>query len=809
MNRDPSSVEEAVEDFLERRRRGERVEAREYAARHAHLGSDVYYALDTLDELERAAPDVADEPYDVPDRVGPYRVVREVGRGGMGVVLEAIEEPLGRRVALKVLPPHYLANSAARARFRREAELASRLDHPGIATVYGTGGEDDRPWIAMRFVEGETLAHAITRSRAEGRACVRLRATHGSEDEAALAVAEFIESIARALQAAHAEGVVHRDVKPSNVIVTPEGTPVLVDFGLAIPEESSDQSLTHTGETAGTPAYIAPEIIAGERRRSDAQSDVYALGVTLYECLTLRRPFDEATPAALYRAILAGEPRDVRSSNRRVPRDLAVVVATAMERDRDRRYANAAALAADLAACAEFRPIAARPLPLHGRVFRWAQREPRQALLTGLLAASVIGLALFGGSWWTARDEVRAASRVARARALDAAIEQGFEYLDLGRSVEAEDAFTRALAIEPENFEALVGHVMTSTAKGDGREARARLDALPKEIRARTALEALVDGRPLVGNTLDALPPDTDATELCIRGLCWQADAARRPFQERQPMAERALALFSEAITRSPTARLLYHVHRAGAAQRTGDAKASRSASAALTKLWPDSARALYAAGYTLVQIDPRAARPLLERSIALDPTRVDPYNLVAQACQNSGDSTAAEDWVRRGLELHPRAAALLYLLADAVGTQGCVDEARAAYVAAAKVDPSLAAAWIQLGAYAFVDGEDELAIGYYRRALDLDAQNHRARIFFAALLLRAGRSDEGREQLDHSIAAIYPADIGYWRALSGFFAHIHAFEGALGVTTVGLELEPDDEELQRVQAEAIAELDR
>ena len=151
----------------------------------------------------------------------------------------------------------------------------------------------------------------------------------------------------------------HRDVKPSNIIVGSDGAPVLLDFGLAIATESSTHTLTRTGETAGTPAYLAPENVSGELAHPDAQGDVYALGVTLYECLALRKPFDAPTRVALYRAILAGTPADVRTLNRAVPRDLAVIVATAMERDRGRRYRSAGALADDLEACVAGRPIAA------------------------------------------------------------------------------------------------------------------------------------------------------------------------------------------------------------------------------------------------------------------------------------------------------------------------------------------------------------------------------------------------------------------------------------------------------------------
>ncbi len=405
MNPEPSSVEEAVELFLEQRRRGEPVDARAFAARHARLGPDLGAALDALLALDSAASDADLDAFTVPDRVGPYRVVREIGRGGMGVVLEAIEEPLGRRVALKVLPPQFLNSAAARRRFQREAELASRLDHPSIATVYGTGVEESRPWIAMRYVEGPTLAHAIAAARAEQATCARIPAQDSSDRNAPLVIAACIAKVARALQAAHAQGVVHRDVKPSNILLTAVGEPVLVDFGLAIPEDADGHSLTRTGDTAGTPAYIAPEILAGERQRPDAQGDVYALGVTLYECLALRRPFEAPTPLALYRAILSNDPADLRSLRRNVPHDLAVVTHTALERDRARRYASAAALADDLERVLRAEPVLARPPSIAYRARKFVQRN-RAVTVAGTVIVLLLAVGLV-------------AALVARDRALD------------------------------------------------------------------------------------------------------------------------------------------------------------------------------------------------------------------------------------------------------------------------------------------------------------------------------------------------------------------------------------------------------
>ncbi|MCY2959257.1 MAG: protein kinase [Planctomycetota bacterium] len=805
---EPQSAEDALELFLARRRRGERVEAADFAAQFAHLGSEVRDALDALLELERenGGAEVADEAL---TGVGPYRIVREIGRGGMGVVFEAIEQPLGRRVALKVLPSHALQSPAALARFRREAELAARLDHPGIATIYGTGVAGDRPWIAMRYVDGETLASSIARARESAASCARISDAPTRGRESVLAVAACIARIARALQAAHAQGVIHRDVKPSNVIVGSEGGPVLVDFGLAIPEEATGASVTRTGDTAGTPAYIAPELVSGERVRPDAQSDVYALGVTLYECLSLRRPFDGPTPVALYRAIATSSATDIRSLNPVVPRDLAIVAATAMERDRGRRYATAAALAEDLEACVAQRPIRARPLPLYGRVLRWARREPRQAALAAALSACVIALAVFGGNWWATRDEVRAAASFARTRASEVALEDGFASLDRLRTLEADAAFARALEFDPENEEAVAGHVLSSILAGDFARALGRLSDLSPSMRGRDALEALANGRPLPPRSAADFAPDVRAFELYILGRCVAVAGQRQSYYERRPASVRAFELFSEAVARAPVARAIYHQQRASSAQQVGDAQAARSASAALVSLWPDSARALYYAGQALVLIDPAAARVLLERSLERDPNSADTYNLIVQTLAGPDDLELAEAWCWRGLARQPRAAALYVLMANSLTQRGCTDESNHAYERAVEIDPRLGGGWAQLGIAALLQDDVEAALAHYARAFAVDPLNYNARAFHAAVLERHGDVEASAREADFAIAGAYPAQPAYWAQLSSVFLQLRAHHTAVAYADVGLALAPGDPDLAMVREAALDALSK
>lgn len=328
-------------------------------------------------------------PPTVGESLGEYRLIRRLGSGAMGVVYLAGHRGTDRQVALKILRPEFLGSERARERFRRELAAATRLEHPGICPVYDAGEVDGQPFIAMRYVAGESLAEAIARAHqtGDGTGCVAL--TAGDEDQRIQAVVAMIEKTARALHAAHTAGLVHRDVKPANILVTPEGEPVLVDFGLARDDVASGPSLTASADALGTPAYMAPEQIAPNGRRVDGRTDTYALAVVLFECLTLHAPYQAANREALFRQILTDEPPDPRRRNARVPHDLAVIVAKALEKEPARRYATALAFAEDLRRVRAREPILARPAGRWLRTRRWAQRNP---LLAGVLLASFVSL---------------------------------------------------------------------------------------------------------------------------------------------------------------------------------------------------------------------------------------------------------------------------------------------------------------------------------------------------------------------------------------------------------------------------------
>ena len=349
-----------------------------------------------------------------PDRIGPYRVGEILGRGGQGVVYRAEDVRLERTVALKVLSlPIASVSQGRRNRFRREAEIVSRLDHPDICTVLDADLQGETPYIAMRFVEGETLATALARAReARSAGATPTPAPSGEESTSASRLLaprrgleisgalSFFERVARALHAAHEAGVVHRDIKPGNIMVSKEGAPVVLDFGLARDDEEESALLTRSGEVFGTPAYISPEqLLSG--RDVDRRTDVYSLGVVLFECLTLARPFQGDSSESLARAIRQSAPPALRRLNPALPPDLAVVLETALEKDVGRRYASALEFAEELRRVRVYEPIRARPAGPMLRLRRWTQRNPVLATATigsmaALSIALVVALVLLG-----------------------------------------------------------------------------------------------------------------------------------------------------------------------------------------------------------------------------------------------------------------------------------------------------------------------------------------------------------------------------------------------------------------------------
>ena len=306
---------------------------------------------------------------------GDYELLEQIGRGGQGVVFRARQKSLNRTVALKVIGLGQWASKAHLKRFRLEAEAAARLEHPGIVPIHEVGERDGSCYFSMKFVEGGQLDEVVRREPMSIRRAV-----------------ELIAKVARTVHYAHEHGILHRDIKPGNILLDAKGEPHLTDFGLARLVES-ESSVTHTLDVLGTPSYMAPEQAVGNNAAVSSVTDVYGLGAVLYQLLTGQPPFAGGTTYETIKLLLDTEPRQPRLLNPKIDRDLSTICLKCLEKDPKRRYSSALALAEDLERWLKHEPILARRTGIIGRGRKWVRRNPTSALL----AASLIALAAAAG----------------------------------------------------------------------------------------------------------------------------------------------------------------------------------------------------------------------------------------------------------------------------------------------------------------------------------------------------------------------------------------------------------------------------
>lgn len=421
-----NQVEMLAEEFLERQRNGEHPSVNEYAAAHPELADEIREVFPAVALMENLRPESADfdpqsaeqKPPEVLTRetIGDYRIVREIGRGGMGVVYEAEQQSLGRRVAVKVLPRHSAGSSDSLQRFRREARAAARLHHTNIVPVFEVGQDDDTFYYAMQFIEGQGLDRvqrelSRLRDESEGKANPtasafsdphantflvkrgekaeadtinlaiddtanvslpgrsQLSSVHSNQQHYFRSVARIGHQAADALQHAHNHGIIHRDIKPANLILDAAGVVWITDFGLA---QTDEDALTKTGDIIGTLRYMSPERFNGE---CDERADVYGLGMTLYELLTFRTAFRARDHLNLIDEIANRAPARPRQINSAIPRDLETIVLKSIDKDPRRRYATAEEFATDLKRFIDGEPVKARRVSMPEKLLRWAGRN--------------------------------------------------------------------------------------------------------------------------------------------------------------------------------------------------------------------------------------------------------------------------------------------------------------------------------------------------------------------------------------------------------------------------------------------------
>src|SRR6266498_2849470 len=333
------------------------------------LGPLVDEAVVGIDSPAFAKTDDSPHPASVLGELGDYELLEEIGRGGQGVVYRARQKSLNRTVALKVIGLGQWATQAHLKRFRREAEAAASLDHPCIVPIYDVGEREGSCYFSMKFIDGGQLDEVAQRTP------ISIRNA-----------AELIAKLARTIHYAHGHGILHRDIKPGNILLDVKGEPHLTDFGLARLLETKS-TVTHTMEVLGTPSYMAPEQAVGNNARVSRATDVYGLGAVFYQLLTGHPPFVGGTTYETVRLVLDTEPRQPRLWNPKIDRDLATICLKCLAKDPQRRYSSALALAEDLEHWLKHEPIRARRTGIFTRGRKWVRRNPTSALLVASLVA--------------------------------------------------------------------------------------------------------------------------------------------------------------------------------------------------------------------------------------------------------------------------------------------------------------------------------------------------------------------------------------------------------------------------------------
>jgi serine/threonine protein kinase len=487
-----------------------------------------------------------------PERLGVYRLRERLGAGGMGVVYRAEEEALDRSVALKLVRPDQLLFGTARQRFQREVEAIARLQHPGIVSIYSVGEESGLPFYAMEWIDGCSLAdllHQLRGRRSQDLDAKDLVARPGAAPVASGSPQTWVDAcfqlalqVAAALGHAHQKGVLHRDVKPSNIMLSQDGRAILLDFGLATTSGGSD--LTRTGSQIGSLAYMAPEQFRSRPEEVREATDVYALGVSLYELLTLRCPFLARDEPETQRRILAGEAAAPRSLNTQIPWDAETVCLTAMDRDLERRYPTMQDFIRDLENFLQRRPIEARRPGLLLRMRRFGQRHPARAvgavLGLALLVASTTGAAV---QWRTNQKLIFAHQQKDQALLdLESANQQKDRAIvDLGK---AHHSKTLALAEAETNFQ----RAFAATNQMLSRFGTESVRPVPglDELRG----ELLVEAQRLYHDLLQDRPENPNVLMEIAQGVRCQAMVLEKlgRLQEAESDLERSLEMLEELL---------------------------------------------------------------------------------------------------------------------------------------------------------------------------------------------------------------------------------------------------------------------
>jgi len=752
-------VLEVLDEYLAALRAGRAPDREAFLARHPDLAESLAASFRALDFVHAAgstleAPEsrtVPEQPADAGRLLGDYRLLREIGRGGMAVVYEAEQISLGRRVALKVLPFAAVLDPKQLQRFKNEAQAAAHLHHPHIVPVHAVGCERGVHYYAMQYVEGQSLAVAIREMRGGGagegpRTPI---SSHGSNRESSyirMAASLGVEA-AEALDHAHQLGIVHRDVKPGNLLVDLAGTLWITDFGLS--QSRKDVGLTITGELLGTIRYMSPEQALAKRAPIDHRTDVYSLGATLYELFTLEPAFPGDDPHLVIQDIAFKEPMLPRRLNPALPRDLETVLLKAMSKDPASRYATAQEMADDLKRYLENRPIEAKRPGLFRRAAKWSRRH--RALVGGVaggLLLAVAGLAIGTALLWREKEQTRAALERAEANLALALTALDEIYVD-----EAEG--------HPRIREGLPRDLLE---RGLGfYEEFARQNARNQDV-----ARLLGNAHLRAGLIFRNLGREDRAQEAMDRAISAGREAARRRPEDPRP-----------------------HIGLGDALAAKGDREGAIREFREAVRLRPDNAHAHHALGYALFEGDPDGAIREYREAIRLEPGGAGAHCNLGVALFAKGDPDGAMREYGEAIRLEPDFAQahnnVGRVLFDRGDPDGAIRECREAI----RLEPALAGPHANLGNALDVKGDPDGAIAEYREAVRLNPDDSDMHFSLGCSLDRKGDPKGASREYRESIR-LNPDDAGAHCNLGGVLMASGDLEGAIAEYRGAVRLGPD-----------------